>query len=426
MLLVLGRVWALLFGMTLIMTGNGLHATLLAVRGGIEGFSSAELSVVMSAYFVGFLSGARMAPRLIRRVGHVRVFAAFASFMSATLIAFPLVAEPWAWVLLRVLFGFFMSGVYVTAESWLNNDSPNDLRGKILSAYMLAQMAGMVAAQWLLTTADTAGATLFILASILVSLSFGPILLAATATPAAETSKPMSLRQLYENSPLGTIGLFLLGGVFAAQAGMGAVYGTQAGLSETGIALFVAAMFLGGLVLQFPVGWASDRMDRRLLILLLAALGVAACGLGFFAGATLVPLLVAAFAMGGVASPLYSLLIAYTNDYLDADDMPAASGGLVFIYGLGAIFGPLVIGGAMDRAGAQSFWLVLALLFAMVASYALWRMAQRPTPPVEEMAPYVGVMPASTPLAVETAQAWSNELQERDEADGADGTDTRD
>lgn len=337
--------------------------------------------------------------------------------MSATLIAFPLLAEPWAWALLRVLFGFFMSGVYVTAESWLNNDSSNELRGKVLSAYMLAQMIGMVAAQWLATTADATAATLFILASILVSLSFGPILLAATSTPAAETSKPMSLYQLYSNSPLATVGLFLLGGVFGAQSGMGAVYGTQAGLSTNGIALFVAAMFLGGLVLQYPVGWLSDRMDRRRLILLLTALGSMICGLGFVAGEMLLPLLVAAFPMGGMANPLDSLLIAYINDYLHADDMPAASGGLVFTYGLGAIFGPLVIGAVMEVAGAQAFWLVLAALFGLMTLYGLWRIPQRRAPPVEELAPYVGVMPASTPLAVETAQAWSNELQERSAID---------
>ncbi|RBI85466.1 MFS transporter [Rhodosalinus halophilus] len=421
MLQVLGGVWALLFGMALIMIGNGMQATLMGVRGGIEGFSSAELSIVTAGYFLGFLSGAQLAPRLIRSVGHVRVFAALGSFMSAALIAFPLIADPWAWTLLRIALGFSMSGVYVTAESWLNNAATNEMRGKLLSAYMLAQMAGMIAAQWLVTVADAAGPALFIGASILVSLSFAPILLSAVPLPAAELTKPMSLRRLYEGSPLGTVGVFLLGGVFAAQFGMASVYGAQARLSVDEIALFVAMIFVGSAVFQFPVGWLSDRMDRRVLILGLAAIGAAAGALGYLSDAALAPLLVAAFVMGGMANPLYSLFIAYTNDFLETEDMPAASGGLVFTYGLGAIAGPLVTGAAMEAGGAESFWLVLLALFAAIAAYAAWRMTRRPAVPVDETGAYVGVMPTSSPVALEAAQEWSQELAEQEEAAAESG-----
>ena len=416
MLQVLGGVWALLLGMALIMIGNGMQSTLIGVRGGIEGFSAASLAVVTSGYFAGFLIGARAAPRLIRNVGHVRVFAALGSFMSAGLIALPLIAEPWAWTLLRVALGFCMSGVYVTAESWLNNAASNENRGKLLSAYMLAQTLGMIAAQGLLTLADAGGATLFIAASILVSLSFGPILLSATPMPAAELTQPMSLRRLYAASPLGTVGIFLLGGVFAAQAGMGAVYGTQAGLTVDEVALFVAMLFAGSLVLQYPIGWVSDRMDRRLLILSLAAIGAGSCILGYLSDLALWPLMAAAFVMGGMASPLYSLFVAYTNDYLDLADMPAASGGLVFVYGLGAISGPLLAGWAMEAAGPQAFWLFLVALFAAIAGYAGWRMTRRPALPAEETGAYVGVLPTSSPVALEAAQEWSHELAEQEEA----------
>ncbi|REC57723.1 MFS transporter [Rhodosalinus sediminis] len=421
MLQVLGGVWALLFGMALIMIGNGMHATLMGVRGDIEGFDSAALSVVTAGYFFGFLSGAQLAPRLIRSVGHVRVFAALGSFMSAGLIAFPLIAEPWAWTLLRIAIGFCMSGVYVTAESWLNNAATNEMRGKLLSAYMLAQMAGMILAQWLVTVADAAGPALFIGASILVSLSFGPILLSAVPLPAAETTKPMSLRRLYASSPLGTVGVFLLGGVFAAQFGMASVYGAQAGLSVDGIALFVAMIFVGSAVFQFPVGWLSDRMDRRVLILGLAAIGAAASALGFVSHGSLAPLLVAAFVMGGMANPLYSLFIAYTNDFLEIEDMPAASGGLVFTYGLGAILGPLAAGAAMEAGGSAFFWVVLLVLFAATALYAGWRMTRRPGVPVDETGAYVGVMPTSSPVALEAAQEWSQELAEQEEAEAESG-----
>ena len=206
---VLSRSWALLIGMMLLMVGNGLQGTLLGVRGGIEGFSTFEMSIVMSAYFAGFLGGSRLAPEMIRRVGHVRVFAALASFISAILILYPAFAHPVAWALGRVVIGFCFSGVYVTAESWLNNSSDNANRGKALSVYMIVQMFGIVSAQALLAMGDASGYALFILSSVLVSISFAPILLSISPTPAFETAKPMPLKTLLETSPLGCWGMFL-------------------------------------------------------------------------------------------------------------------------------------------------------------------------------------------------------------------------
>ncbi|MGR3465240.1 MFS transporter [Limimaricola sp.] len=419
MLQVLGGVWALLLGMALIMIGNGMQSTLMGVRGGIEGFSTFELSVITSGYFVGFLAGSRIAPRLIRHVGHVRVFAALGSFMSAGLLLFPLIVEPWLWTLLRVGLGFCLSGVYVTAESWLNNAATNRTRGTVLSAYMIAQTLGMIAAQGALNLADAGGFVLFILSSVLVSLSFAPILLSAQPMPPTQISKPMSLRQLYDRSPLGTVGTFLLGGVFAAQLGMAAVYGTAAGFGVREVSTFVAAIFAGSMLLQLPIGWLSDRIDRRLLILSVSAIGAVTCGLGFVAGEGAFGLLLAAaFVMGGMASPLYSLLIAYTNDYLEVEDMPAASGGLVFIYGLGAIVGPLATGQIMQVVGPAGFWAFLGVVFAAIAVYAAWRMLRRPVTSDEARA-YLGVLPTASPVAVEAAQEWYAEEAEREAEDAA-------
>ena len=409
---VLAAVWALLLGMVLIMAGNGMQSTLMGVRGGIEGFSTLTLSIVTAGYFVGFLAGSRLAPRLIRHVGHVRVFAALGSFMSAALIAFPLLAEPWVWAPLRVLVGFCMSGIYVTAESWLNNAASNATRGKLLSTYMVAQTLGEISAQGIMNVADPGGFALFVLSSILVSLSFAPILLHATPTPVAETVKPMGLRALYDASPLGTVGIFLLGGVFSAQAGMGAVYGTVAGLEVRDITIFIATLFTGSILLQYPIGWLSDLMDRRRVILVAAMVGAGACTVGFLSGAALPVLMVAAFFTGGMAVPLYSLLVAYVNDYLELDDMPAASGGLIFVYGLGAISGPVVAGQVMEQIGSRGFWLVLGCLFAAIAGYSLWRMTRRAAAPQEDESAYYGAIPAGSSLAIETAQEWAQEESE--------------
>ena len=406
---------ALLFGMMLLMVGNGMQGTLLGIRGGIEGFSTFEMSLVMSAYFVGFLGGSKMTPELIRRVGHVRVFAALGSMISAVLILYPAFAHPAAWMLGRVVIGFCFSGVYVTAESWLNDAATNENRGKALSLYMIVQMIGIVAAQFLLLTADASGFLLFVIPSVLVSMAFAPILLSISPTPAFEATKPMSLKEIWVASPLGCVGMFLLGGVFSAQFGMAAVYGTQRGLSVAEISIFVSAIYVGAMVLQYPIGWISDRMDRRLLILFVALVGATASVLAMLFGSSFEVLLVTAFFVGGMSNPLYALLIAYVNDYLEHDDMAAASGMLIFINGVGAITGPVITGWMMGAIGTEGFWLFVALLMGTLAVYAAYRMTQRSSTPVDETGTYAPVSMAATPIAVELAQEVFIETASDDE-----------
>ncbi|MHC0052798.1 MFS transporter [Actibacterium sp. D379-3] len=416
MIRVLASSWALLLGMLLLMMGNGLQGTLLGVRGGIEGFSTFQMSLVMSGYFLGFLGGSRLAPEMIRRVGHVRVFAALASFISAALILFPAITEPMAWIVLRVVIGFCFSGVYVTAESWLNNSATNETRGQALSLYMIVQMAGLVAAQGILTLGDPSGFILFIVPSVLVSISFAPILLSVVPTPAFERTKPLSIRALYRISPLGCVGTFLLGGVYSALLGMASVYGTQAGLSVAQISAFVASIFVGGLLLQYPIGWVSDRIDRRRLILVAAAVGGGGAIAGMLMGSQFAVLLGAAFVVGGTTNPLYALLIAYTNDFMEHEDMAAASGGLIFLNGVGAVTGPLITGWIMGVFGPEGFFLFIAVLMGALSAYAGYRMTQRPAPDVDHTGSYAPVLPSATAVAVEVAQEMFIEAQEEEEA----------
>lgn len=410
MIKVLASSWALLLGMLLLMIGNGLQGTLLGVRGGLEGFSTLQMSFVMSGYFLGFLGGSRLAPEMIRRVGHVRVFAALASIISAALILFPAVTEPWAWIALRVVIGFSFSGVYVTAESWLNNSATNETRGKSLSLYMIVQMAGIVTAQGLLALGDPSGFILFIVPSVLVSISFAPILLSISPTPAFSTTKAMSIRALFEVSPLGCIGAFLLGGVYSAMLGMASVYGSQAGLSVAHISAFVAMIFVGGLMLQYPIGWLSDRADRRRLILFVAGIGGLGAVLGMLTQVNFIVLLGAAFVIGGTTNPLYSLLIAHTNDFLDQEDMAAASGGLIFLNGIGAVAGPLVTGWIMGVIGPSGFFMFIAVLMGLLAVYAAYRTTRRDAPSSDDTGSYAPIMPSSTAVAFEAAQEVYQDL----------------
>ncbi len=408
--------WALLLGVFLLLIGNGMQGTLLGVRGEIEGFSTLEMSVVMSAYFVGFLGGSQMTTGLIRRVGHVRVFAALASFISAVLILYATLATPIAWILGRMLIGFCFSGVYVTAESWLNNAATNENRGKALSVYMITQTLGVVSAQGLLLVADPSGYVLFVIPSVLVSISFAPILLSISPTPAFETTKPMSLKELFDNSPLGVVGMTILGGVFSAQFGMSAVFGAQAGLSLTEISIFVATFYVGATLCQYPLGWLSDRTDRRVLVLIVAAFASAGSVLGVLFYESFEILLFAALIVGGLANPLYSLLIAHTNDFLEYEDMAAASGGLVFVNGVGAIAGPLITGWMMDVIGPSGFFVYMACLLAALAVYAGFRATRRKAIPVDETGSFAPMSPSSSPVAVEFAQEVAIEAAMEEEA----------
>ncbi|MFT3975022.1 MAG: MFS transporter [Amaricoccus sp.] len=403
MLTVLASSWALLFGILLLLVGNGLQGTLLGVRGGIEGFDASTMAWVMSAYYVGFLVGSRRATAMIARVGHVRVFAALASLISAAFLIYAVAPNPWVWIAMRALVGFAFSGVYVVAESWLNDAATNETRGKALSLYMVVQMLGIISAQFLLNLANPAGYTLFVAMSVLVSLGVTPILLTASSAPAYRTTQPMSLGALFRISPLGCVGTFLLGGVYAAIFGMASVYGTVAGLSVAQISAFVAAIYVGGLAFQVPVGWLSDRMDRRKLILALT-LGGATVTLG---GAALADnytvVLILGFVIGGVANPLYSLIIAYTNDFLAPPDMAAASGGLLFINGTGAMLGPLVIGLLLTRFGGWGFFGYVGGLFALMGIYAAWRMTRRAAPEETAVA-YTAVSPTASPVVLELSR----------------------
>ena len=403
MLRVVGDNWALYVGMLLLMLGNGLQASLLGVRGPAAGFSTFEISTVMSAYFAGFLVSSRATPRLIGRVGHVRVFAALGSTISAALILFPALEHPVAWALLRAALGFCFCGVYITAESWLNTATTAANRGSALSAYMIVQTAGIVVAQALLGLPDPTGFVLFIIPSVLVSISFAPILLSVGPTPAFASTKSMSLANLYRASPLGVVSMFLLGGIFSAQFGMSALYATQVGLGTGRLSAFLAAFYVGAFLLQIPIGWLSDRIDRRRLILAVAAGGAGAGTFGLVSGGAFPALLSAAFVMGGLANPLYALVLAYVNDAVEYEDMAAASGGLLFVNGVGAILGPVGLGALMGAVGPRGFWGFSAVLLAAISLYAAFRMARRPTQVTGEAVAYAPVFAAASPVAVEAA-----------------------
>ncbi len=417
MISVLRNTWALMLGMLLLMLGNGLQGTLLGVRGSIENIDPSTMGYVMAGYFMGFLGGSKVAPWLLRRVGHVRVFAALGSLVSAAFILYAAVVHPAAWMFLRVIVGFCFSGIYVVAESWLNSSTTTENRGQALSLYLMVQMSGIVLGQLLLNVADPAGYDLFVLITVLVSLSFAPILLSTSPAPVHETATAMTIRELIKASPLASFGNLLLGATFSVLFGMAPIYATQKGLSIAEVSYFVTAIFFGGLIFQYPIGYLSDRLDRRYLIIAVTAIGaLTAAGAALFIESSYAALLVVALVIGGTSSPLYSLLLAYANDYLEYEQMPAASGGFLFINGCGAMTGPIIVGYLMERFGIHWFFITIALLMFLICAYGIYRMTQRVYDIApEDSAPHVSVTSRTSPMGAEIALEVAEEEAQNEE-----------
>lgn len=420
MLHVLKQSWALMLGVLLLMLGNGLQGTLLGVRGSLEQIDSSTMGFIMAGYFVGFLGGSRLTPIMLQHVGHVRVFAALGSLVSAAFILYAAVVDPIAWWLLRVLVGFCFSGIYVVAESWLNHSASNESRGQALSLYLIVQMAGMVLGQLLLNVADPAGYNLFVLITVLVSVSFAPMLLSSSSNaPRISATRPMSLKELIKTSPLACFGILLLGGVYAVLYAMSPVYATERGLTIAQTSYFITAIFLGAMVFQFPIGWLSDRIDRRLLIIGVTAVGALVSLMGMYLGDNYIVLLSAAFLLGGAANPTYSLLVAYANDYLEQDQMASAAGGLLFINGFGAMTGPIIVGYAMTNLGIEWYFITLFLLLSGICLYGIYRISQRAHDVVHEASPYLPISARTSGLATEFAlsAAEDEQLEELEDAE---------
>ncbi len=410
--------WALLLGIALLMLGNGLQGSLLALRATIEGFPTAVTGVIMSGFYVGFLAGSAATPRILRRVGHIRVFAALASILSSVVLLHAVFVTPPSWVAMRLVSGFCIAGLYVVAESWLNDCATQETRGQILSFYSALVMGGMAGGQMLLNLADPGGFELFVLISVLVSIALVPILLTVAPAPRFDAPSKLGLAQLYEISPLGVFGCFATGLSNGAVIGMGAVYARALGFSVGEISLFMGIVFFGAVVLQWPIGRLSDRFDRRRVITLttvLAGLIALALAIAPTPGATVLFALMGLF--GGLSFPLYALCVAHANDYLEREQMVSASAGLVFVGGLGALLGPVAVASVMAEKGPSGFFWFLAAAHGAVGLFALWRMTRRAAPPLDEQGTFVNVAPAAP-----VATAWAVEAAQEDAAPAADET----
>lgn len=382
---------ALLLGTGILFLGGGLYGTLLAIRAGGEGFSAGTVGLIMGAYYAGFILGCVKGPRIINSVGHIRTYAALTAIASAATLAHALVVDAVFWGVLRGISGFAFAGLYMVIESWLNEKADQEARGRVFAVYMMVNLGAMGCGQLLLLTADAQSFTLFCAVSILISLAAVPLSLTRVVPPELSDHAMTPVSKLWRVSPLGLISCLGVGlgqGVFWS---LTPAFTLASGLSENSTAIFMTVAVFGGLLLQWPIGWLSDRYDRRAvlcgvaLVTALIAAGVALAGdRGHETG-----LLALAALFGGTSFAIYSLAVAHANDHSAETGIVGLSAGLLLVYAVGATIGPFFVGWLADQTVAGVIYGFIACVYLSVAAFGIWRMMQRPPVPADEQGTFV-------------------------------------
>ena len=386
----LGGTWALFVGLGLLMVGNGLNGAIIGVRSSSEGFSVAVTGVIMAGYFAGFLLAPRVVVKMIPTVGHIRVFAGLASMASSAVLVHAVAVFPVAWTLMRFVFGFCVAGLYIVIESWLAEMTTAANRGRTMATYMIVSMGGLGIGQYLIALADPNSFRLFIVASVLVSMSLVPVTLAATTkAPWIEQPEKMTVRELISIVPTGVVGSFMGGAAVGIVLGLGAVYATAIELSLQRTAFFLVAPTIGAILLQWPIGRLSDKVSRRSVIFGVALAAAAASATLILTPEQSVFVPVLMVLLGGTMFPLYSLVVSYTIDWVPDAKTMGATASLIGVNGAGALVGPLVAAPLMAIFGPKWFFWTITVAFSVVVGYVGWRLTFKDAMPRERQKQFV-------------------------------------
>lgn len=403
--------WPLFFGISMIMVGNGLQGTLLGVRATLEHFPTYSIGIIMSMYYAGFMLGSHLVPKLIRGVGHIRVFAALASIASTTVLFHGLFPNEEVWSLVRAITGFSYAGLYIVIESWLNQAADNKTRGTMMAAYLVVLYASMAVGQYLMTLYDPKGMELFVLTSILVTMAVLPISLSSRPAPKFEAPVKVSPKQLFKTSPLGVYGVFASGMAGACLFSIGPVYAAEAGMELPQIATFMAAAIIGGVLLQFPIGRCSDIFDRRRVLIAVSAATSLFCALAIFvAPMSVYALYLAMFLIGGTALTIYGLASAHTNDHLASSQIVAAAASMLMVNGVGSIIGPMLSSGLMTVTGHP--WMLFAtmgVVYGSIAVFGLYRAMRAAPVPRDQQEKFVAQASVSSAMVMQQVAEQAGE-----------------
>tara|TARA_B100000963_G_scaffold321056_1_gene304037 strand:+ start:263 stop:1585 length:1323 start_codon:yes stop_codon:yes gene_type:complete len=392
--------WALFTGFGMIIISHGFQGNLLGIRAVLEDFNYIATGTMMSGYFIGYFVGANMVPNLVSKVGHIRVFAAFASIASLSALVHAVFVDPYVWTISRFLTGFSMIGIFIIVESWLNDRATNKTRGKVLSLYMLVTYIGMSMGNLLLNVSSPKNYEPFIMISLLFSIALVPILLTKRKPPTFKKTSSIKIKELFKISPFGSFSTFCSGFIFSALLTMLSVYAVTMNLSVFETSVLLVGVTLAGALFQWPIGSLSDNYDRRLIIIgcclfasVFTILSIFYSGLSFndllaeemfrfsyFAvgtGMDKAKLFVFIILLAGMILPLFSLNLALVNDYIPKEKFVAAGGGLNIIFGLGAIGGPIICSILMSLLGPNGFFIHLLFFLLIITLFGIFRLTKR-------------------------------------------------
>ena len=390
--------WALFLGYGVLIVAHGLQGNLLGVRAVLENFNIIATGALMSGYFVGYFVGANVVPNLVGKVGHIRVFAAFASTASLSILLHSVIVDPYVWILGRFITGFSIISIFVVVESWLNDRATNRTRGKVLSIYMIITFIGIGLGNLLLNFSNPKQYEPFILVSLLLSIALVPILLTKRKPPTFKKISSIKIKELYNISPLATFSMFCTGFIHPSIFAMGAVYGALMNFSILEISFYLFLITISGAIFQWPIGYLSDRFDRRIILIITTLLGSVLTILCFFSVSEspdfinlspdwkmilqhitnhrmLFYIFISLYA--GMALPMFSLNLAYINDFLPKEKFVSAGSGMQIIFGLSAMTAPFICSFFMKQFGPNGMFIFLFIFQTLIGLFGIYRMTRR-------------------------------------------------
>lgn len=407
------QVLTLLCGTAFLLMASGLHGLLLPLRGGLEGFSVASLGMLGTTWAGGFVAGCIFAPRLVRRVGHVRAFGCFAASAAIIALLSGIYIDAISWIILRTFTGFSMAGAFMVIESWLNERATNESRGKIFGLYMMVNYGATMSGQMMVANGDIRSDHLFMITGILFCLALIPTAMSTAVSPKPLTEVQLDLKALYRNSPAAFVGCILIGIANGAWGTLGAVFGAKSGISTTEIALMVSVTIAAGALMQIPVGRISDLIDRRYVLAGVASLAAFVGLMAFIIGPSNGKvIIIMTGCYGALAYALYPVAVAHANDHASAESFVKVSSGLLLLYGFGTMLGPLLAAAAMDIFWPSGLFAITALSHISITAYALFRSRKRASVPKAEKEQFKS-MPS-----VKSATPEAMNLDPRAEAEG--------
>lgn len=390
----------LLLAAGILLAGNGMQGTLIALRGADEGFSPAAIGLMGTAYFAGFLIGCFSVPRLLRRVGHIRTFASLAALASAGTLLLVLAIDPLVWGAVRLLTGICFAGLFTVMESWINAAASNTDRARVLAVYRIVDIVAVTGSQYLIPVFGVDGFTVFAVMAIMITLSLVPVSAGDRSNPQPPEAFRLDLAAVWRISPLAAMGCVAIGMTNGAFRLIGPVYAQEIGLTTAEIATFISAGIIGGAVMQYPLGAWSDRHGRRGVLLVSTTLAMAAAlAILFLAGDRPWSNFLAVFFFGAFAMPLYSLSAAHANDHAGKGEFVQVAAGLMFFYSIGAIVGPTAASWLMERFGPSALFAFSAAVYAGFIALTLYRMGVRPSVPAERRRRFIALLRTSPVFA---------------------------